>query len=477
MASGGRGGEALALRAPHTLRAWVCFPGELAIIGRMTSLRQLPSINALLERSAALQAQYGHAPTVQALRHVVDQARRAAQSGAPVPAADALIAQAAEWLTQQFRPTLRPVINATGVIIHTNLGRAPLSDEALAAVQAMSRYSTLEYELEAGGRGKRDRHIERLLADVTGAEAALVVNNNASGVLLALTALARDREAIISRGQLVEIGGSFRVPDVMAQSGARMVGVGTTNRTHLRDYADAITEQSAVIVRAHASNYRVIGFTASVPLAELAALAHAHGLHLLDDLGSGALLDTSSFGLAKEPMPQESLAAGADLVLFSGDKLLGGPQAGLIIGRAELIERLKRHPLARAIRVDKMTLAALYATLDHYRKGEALQKVPVWRMIAMPPDEIRARAESWAAQVAGEVVRARSTVGGGSLPGETLPTWAFAPRVERPNAAAARLRTFDPPIIARVAEDRLLLDPRTVFPDQDPLVVAALKEL
>ena len=305
----------------------------------------------------------------------------------------------------------------------------------------------------------------------------MVVNNNASGVLLALTALARGQEAIISRGQLVEIGGSFRVPDVMAQSGARMVGVGTTNRTHLRDYADAITEQSAVIVRAHASNYRVVGFTKSVPLAELVELAHAHGLHVLDDLGSGALLDTSQFGLAKEPMPQESLAAGADVVLFSGDKLLGGPQAGLIIGRAELIARLKAHPLARAIRVDKMTLAALYATLDHYRKGEALEKIPVWRMIAMPEATVRARAESWAAQVRGEVVRTRSTVGGGSLPGETLPSWAFAPQVDQPNAAAARLRAADPPIVARVAEGRLLLDPRTVFPDQDPLVVSALKEL
>ncbi len=443
----------------------------------MTSLRKLPSISALLERSAELEAQYGHAPTVQALRDAVERARQAAQSGAPLPAAETLIEQAAEALTRQFRPTLRPVINATGVIIHTNLGRAPLSEAALAAVQAMSRYSTLEYDLEAGGRGKRDRHIERLLAEVTGAEAAMVVNNNASGVLLALTALARGREAVISRGQLVEIGGSFRVPDVMAQSGARMVGVGTTNRTHLRDYANAINEQSAVIVRAHASNYRVVGFTKSVPLAELVELAHVHGLHVLDDLGSGALLDTSQFGLAKEPMPQESLAAGADVVLFSGDKLLGGPQAGLVIGRAELIARLKQHPLARAIRVDKMTLAALYATLDHYRKGEALEKVPVWRMISMGADEVRARAEAWAQAVGGDVLPTRSTVGGGSLPGETLPSWALSPHVAQPNAAAAQLRANDPPIIARVAEDRLLLDPRTVFPDQDRFILAALKEL
>ncbi|MBN2305282.1 MAG: L-seryl-tRNA(Sec) selenium transferase, partial [Anaerolineae bacterium] len=323
----------------------------------------------------------------------------------------------------------------------------------------------------------RDTHIARILADVTGAEAGMVVNNNASGVLLALAALTHNREVIISRGQLIEIGGSFRIPDVMRQSGAIMVEVGTTNRTHYRDYENAITDHTAAIMRAHASNYRVIGFTESVPLHNLAELVRERDLLLLDDIGSGALIDPAEFGLSHEPTVQASLADGADLVLFSGDKLLGGPQAGIIIGRADLIEILKRHPLARAIRSDKLCLAGLAATLEHYRRGEALEKIPVWQMISASPDAIRARAELWAAAVGGDVISAESTVGGGSLPGETLPTWALTPRVDQPNDAAARLRQHYPPVIARVAQDRLLLDPRTVLPDQDESLLDALKTL
>jgi L-seryl-tRNA(Ser) seleniumtransferase len=444
----------------------------------MTSLRNLPSIDALLRAGESLQAAYGREPTVQALRQVVDAARQTVRQGGVLPDEAALLAQAAEQLARTARPTLRPVINASGVIIHTNLGRAPLSAETLAAMRAVAGgYSTLEYELTAGVRGKRDTHIERIVADVTGAEAGLVVNNNAAGVLLALSALAHAREVIISRGQLVEIGGSFRVPDVMAQSGAIMIEVGTTNRTHLRDYASAITEYTAALLHAHASNFRVIGFTESVTLAQMAELAHQHDLLLLDDIGSGALLDTAAFGLAHEPLAQESLAAGADLVMFSGDKLLGGPQAGIIIGRADLVAVLKRHPLARALRPDKLCLAGLATTLDHYRRGEALDKVPVWRMISLSPAAIRARADRWAADIGGDVVRAESTVGGGSLPGETLPTWALSPRVEQPNAAAAQLRRCDPPVIARVAQDRLLLDPRTVLPEQDAALLAAVAAL
>jgi L-seryl-tRNA(Ser) seleniumtransferase len=444
----------------------------------MTSLHQLPAIDTLLRSGEKLVALYGHDQTVRALRRVVEAARQAALSGQPVPPESHLLASAAELLARASRPTLRPVINATGVIIHTNLGRAPLSDEALDAMRAAgSGYSTLEYELEPGARGKRDRHIERILLDVTGAQAGMVVNNNASGVLLALLALAQGREVIISRGQLIEIGGAFRIPDVMAQSSAIMVEVGTTNRTHLHDYASAITENTAAIVRAHASNFRVIGFTEFVPLAELSQLAHARGLIVLDDIGSGALLDTARFGLAHEPMAQESLADGADLVMFSGDKLLGGPQAGIIIGRADLIDTLKQHPLARAVRADKLCLSGLSATLEHYRRGEVLDKVPVWRMISTPPETIRARAEAWAAAVGGDVIASESTVGGGSLPGETLPTWALSPRVGQPNSAAALLRRHDPPVIARVTADRLLLDPRTVLPGEDESLIHALKEL
>lgn len=444
----------------------------------MTSLRHLPSIDALLRAGVQLEAQYGHDRTVRVLRRVVDEARQTVLSGGSVPDSPALIAQAAHLLALEACPTLRPVINATGVIIHTNLGRAPLAEAALNAIREVGEgYSTLEYELEPGTRGQRDRHVERLLTEVTGAEAGMVINNNAAGVLLALTALVQGREAIISRGQLIEIGGAFRIPDVMAQSGAVMVEAGTTNRTHLGDYAGAITPQTAALVRAHPSNFKVIGFTESVPLAELAALAHAHNLIVIDDIGSGALLDTARFGLSHEPMAQESLAAGADLVLFSGDKLLGGPQAGIIIGRAALVEKLKRHPLARAIRADKLCLAGLSATLEHYRRGEALEKIPVWQMISLPPDAIRARAETWAAAVGGEVLPTESTVGGGSLPGDTLPSWALAPQVDHPNDAADRLRQHHPPVIARVVQDRLLLDPRTVLPEQDETLLAALKEL
>jgi L-seryl-tRNA(Ser) seleniumtransferase len=444
----------------------------------MTSLRDLPGIDTLLRAAADLEAQYGHDQTVRALRRVVDEARRVALDGGQAPGKAALLTQAAGLLAHQSRPTLRPVINATGVIIHTNLGRAPLSEAALEAMRAVAEgYSTLEYDLEPGTRGKRDRHVERILADVTGAEAGMVVNNNAAGVLLALTGLAQGREVVISRGQLIEIGGGFRIPEVMAQSGAVMVEVGTTNRTRLSDYAGAITENTAAIMRAHASNFKVIGFTEAVPLADLVALGHERGLIALDDIGSGALLDTVPFGLAHEPTAQESLSAGVDLVLFSGDKLLGGPQAGIIIGRADLIETLKRHPLARAVRTDKLCLAGLAATLEHYRRGEALEKIPVWRMISLPVETIRARAEAWAAAIGGEVVPSESTIGGGSLPGETLPTWAFAPRVGQPNDAAGRLRRHDPPVIARVAQNRLLLDPRTVLPNQDAALLAALKEL
>jgi len=450
---------------------------DVIILG-MTSLHKLPGIDALLRASADLEARYGHVHTVRVLRQVVASARQAALSGHPVPSEAELIAQAAALLIHESTPTLRPVINATGVIIHTNLGRAPLSTDALQAILAVAGgYSTLEYELESGSRGKRDRHIEQILVEVTGAEAGMVVNNNASAVLLALTALAQNREVIISRGQLVEIGGGFRIPDVMRQSGAMMVEVGTTNRTHLHDYADAISERTAALMRAHPSNFKIIGFTESVPLEALTVLAHEHGLLVLDDIGSGALLDTAAFGLAHEPTAQESLAAGADLVMFSGDKLLGGPQAGILIGRATLIEILKRHPLARAVRADKLCLAALAATLEHYRRGEALEKIPVWKMISQPLDALRARAEGWASQIVGEVFVSESTIGGGSLPGEMLPTYAFAPRVDQPNSIAGHLRHHDPPVIARVAQERLLLDPRTVLPDQDHEIVAALKML
>jgi L-seryl-tRNA(Ser) seleniumtransferase len=419
---------------------------------------------------------------VTAIRETLDRARQEILDGQVVPAAETLVARAAAYLQANLGPTLRSVINASGVIVHTNLGRAPLSSAARAAMEAVAHgYSNLEYGLEAGRRGHRTVHAERLLCELTGADSALVVNNNAGAVLLALTGLAHGRGVIISRGQLVEIGGGFRVPDVMAQSGARLIEVGTTNRTHLYDYERALAahEDAALILRAHHSNFRVVGFTSEVPLPQLVELGRAHDVPVMDDLGSGALLDTAEFGLGHEPMVQESVAAGAAVVCFSGDKLLGGPQSGIIVGPAAFVDPLKRHPLARALRPDKLCLAGLQATLMHYLKDEAPEEVPVWRMIALPLEEIERRAQEWreglrSAGANAEVTGGRSTVGGGSLPGETLPTRLLALPVADPDRLAATLRAGDPPVVARIEADQVVVDPRTVLPEQERSLLAAL---
>ncbi|MFN8448199.1 MAG: L-seryl-tRNA(Sec) selenium transferase [Anaerolineae bacterium] len=438
-------------------------------------LRALPSVDTLITSAggAALIARYGREPTVSALRSALDSARARLSDGEALPAdADSLLDAAAAALHQAFRPSLRPVINATGIILHTNLGRAPLSESAQRAMlDVAANYSTLEFDLESGKRGSRLTHPDAALRAVTGTEAALVVNNNAAALLLILSALAHGREVIISRGQLVEIGGGFRIPDVLRQSGARLVEVGTTNRTRADDYERAITPETALILRAHASNFKQIGFVESAPLDALAQIAHRHDLLLVDDLGSGTLIDTTRYGLDYEPLVQDSLAAGVDLVSFSGDKLLGGPQAGVILGKKPLVDALKRHPLARAIRADKLCLAALVATLDHYRRGDAAEHIPIWRMIARPLAEIQALAESWAQSLGGSVIPGESAVGGGSLPGATLPTALLALDVPDADAFTAALRADDPPVIARIRDRRVLLDPRTVLPGQeDPLI-------
>ena len=444
----------------------------------MMSLRDLPSVDRLLAQSDELVRAYGRPLTTRAFREVLDAARgrlRAATHGAPAPTPDDLFAQARDRLAGLTTLSLRPVINATGVIIHTNLGRAPLSEAALAQVAAAARgYSTLEYDLEQGERGSRAEHVESLLTQLTGAEAALVVNNNAAAVLLMLAALAQGRGVAIARSQLVEIGGGFRVPDVLKQSGARLVEVGTTNRTHLEDYR-LVLDDVALVLHTHRSNFKLIGFVTEPGLAELAGL----GQPVVDDLGSGTLLDTAAFGLAHEPMVQESLAAGAALVAFSGDKLLGGPQAGIVAGRRELVERLKRHPLARAVRADKLCLAALGATLLHYLRDEAVQEIPVWRMIATPLAALDERAQAWAAELGSplaSVLDGESTVGGGSLPGETLPTRLLALQAPAPNALAARLRAENPPIVARVAGERVLFDPRTVLAGEEPALLRGIRK-
>ena len=446
------------------------------------ALRHLPSIDRLLREPAAREMA-GHYPrdvVVQALRDTLDRARADIRSGKGVPDANALVDDARLHIEGSLTPSLRPVINATGVIIHTNLGRAPLSAAARGAIESVAAgYSNLEYDLTAGERGSRYIHAERLLCRLTGSEGALVVNNNAGALFLALSALAQGREVVISRGQLVEIGGGFRIPDVLRQSGARLVEVGTTNRTHIADYRAAANSQTALLLRVHYSNFRQLGFTADVPLAEMVALGHSLGVPVLDDLGSGSLLDTTLYGLAPEPMVQQSVAAGADLVTFSGDKLLGGPQAGLIVGREELVAQLRHHPLARALRVGKDTLAALQATLLHYLHGEAEQEVPVWRMISLPLESLSARATAWAnalrdRDIPASVVQAHSTIGGGSLPGEVLPTCALALAHPSPDALTAALRTGLPPVVARILADQVILDPRTVPPEADATLIDAV---
>lgn len=444
-------------------------------------LRHLPSVDKLLLQAEGLVGEYGRLLTTEALRHTLDQQRQHILSGGngSITASD-LLGLAQAWLDDQFGATLRPVINGTGVIVHTNLGRAPLSEGAVAAITAVSStYSTLEYDPEAGQRGSRTVHGEQLLNQITGSAASLVVNNNAAAVLLMLTALCHGREVIISRGQLVEIGGGFRIPDVMAQSGAKLVEVGTTNKTHLRDYANAITSNTAAILVAHHSNYKIIGFTSEPMLAELAELAHAHQLPLLYDQGSGALLDVAPYGLEPEPTVTEGLEAGCDVVAFSGDKLLGGPQAGILCGRADLIAQLKRHPLARAVRADKLCLAALAATLRHYAAEQATTQIPVWQMIAAPLTAVTARANQWAARLAemgieSEAINGRSTVGGGSLPGTSLPTTLLALPHPNPDELAARLRSNNPPVIGRIQNGRFLLDPRTVLPNQEETLLQAI---
>lgn len=440
------------------------------------TLRQLPSVDRLLQEADDLISSFGRSLTVQALRATLDDARSEIRQGAAPPDRSKLLAQSESTLQAWLAPTLRTVINATGVIIHTNLGRAPLSDAARSAMQAVGAgYSTLEYDLHIGDRGERSRHAEQLLVRLSGAEAALVVNNNAAAILLALTALARGREVLVSRTQLIEIGGGFRIPEILSQSGAQLHEVGTTNRTHLADFEQAISERTALILRAHHSNFKIIGFATEPTLEELVRLSAEHELAMLDDLGSGALLDTVAYGLGHEPTVQESVLAGATLTAFSGDKLLGGPQAGILVGELSAIDELRRHPMARAVRPDKTCLAGLSATLIHYAKEEADTEIPVWRMIAQTEDRLQERAAAWRQQLGrGELLPGRSTVGGGSLPEETLPTWLLALEVEHPNAFAGRLRSAEPPVIARVENDRVVLDPRTVAERLEPALLGTL---
>ncbi|NJC98033.1 MAG: L-seryl-tRNA(Sec) selenium transferase [Anaerolineales bacterium] len=447
----------------------------------MSSLRDLPSVEQLLQSATHLLDAYGRPLTLDALRLTLDETRARFKQDpeTALPSSDMILARAESHLSAWTTPTLQPVINATGVILHTNLGRAPLSNATIQAMNAVaSNYSNLEYDLSKGKRGSRLIHAESVLQKFLSVEAALIVNNNASAVLLVLSALANRQRVVIARSQLVEIGGGFRVPDVMKQSGAKLVEVGTTNKVRLSDYRDAFEERTALVMRAHRSNFKIIGFTEEPELDTIVEVAHMKNVLVVDDLGSGALIDTAIFGLAHEPTVQESLAAGADIVCFSGDKLLGGPQAGIIIGRKDLLNKIKRHPLARAVRADKTCLAGVTATLTHYLKDEAEREIPIVRMMSLTPEQVRVRAEAWHEALGqGEVVESESTVGGGSLPEESMPTFVLALHVNSPDKFLKKLREANPPVIARVAGDTIFLDPRTVLEDQDVKIISILRRL
>jgi len=458
-------------------------------------LARLPKVDQVLARPelAALKGELPPQLALKAVRQEVEALRERLLAGQQVAAAELApeaVAQAAAARARQLAiPSLRQVINATGVVVHTNLGRSLLAPAALGRLDALNRtYTNLEYDLAAGRRGSRYVHAAELLTELTGAEAAIVVNNNAAAVFLCLMTLAPGREVIVSRGQLVEIGGSFRIPDVMARSGAVLREVGATNKTHLRDYENAITTETALILKVHTSNYAVVGFHQEVPLAELAGLGARYRLPVMEDLGSGTLVDLSDWGLAKEPTVQEAVAAGADLVTFSGDKLLGGPQAGVILGRRELVEEIRRNPVNRAMRIDKLTLAALEATLELYRQPErAAAEIPTLAMIATPYQTLRRRAANLVRRLnrlklprlAASTIDGTSRVGGGALPLAAPPTRLVEVAVEgvSPTRLEAALRAAQPPIIARLEDGRLLMDVRTLVEGDAQVIAGALARL
>ena len=443
----------------------------------MNEANHLPSIDNLLHLKNVLPLinEYGHELTVSALRQVTAQARNAGQ----VSSTEQIIAESTVLLQKWVSPTLVPVINASGVILHTNLGRAPLPRSVYEAMQDIAlSYNNLEYDLNAGKRGKRSTHTEQLLTQLTNAESAYVVNNNAAAVLLVLTVLAHRKRVLVSRSQMVEIGGGFRVPDVMRQSGAKLVEIGTTNSLHLYDYENGLQEPAALVLCAHHSNFKIMGFTSEPSLKEICDLAHQKGTLVFYDLGSGALLDTSVYGLPHEPMVQEAIQAGADIVSFSGDKLMGGPQAGIILGKKDLLDKVKKHPLARALRPDKLCLAAVSATLNLYLTGKAEKEIPVWQMISYSPEAVRQRAVQWEKFLGcGDMIEGRSMIGGGSLPDESLPTTLLAIRVSKPDSFLKELRLTEQPIIARIEDQQVLFDPRTVLMDQEEIFLKTLKKV
>jgi L-seryl-tRNA(Ser) seleniumtransferase len=445
-----------------------------------SGLRSLPSVDKILSDARVMHCEEAYSrPTVlQITREYLGEARTSLKDGELAPSFDDIVNSICGRVSSLASISLRPVINATGVILHTNLGRAPLSKETISAMEECAiSYVNLEIDLDNGKRGSRQVHVESLLCRLTGAESALVVNNNAAAVLLVLSSLAKRKEVIVSRGQAVEIGGGFRIPDVMRQSGAKLIEVGTTNRTYISDYEEAITPHTSALLRVHSSNFKVVGFAESVGIGDLVGLGKRYSVPVLDDIGSGCLIDTTRFGLEYEPLVQDSVKTGAGLVMFSADKLLGGPQAGIIVGREELVAKLRKHPLARAVRIDKVRLAGLAATLLHYVKGEAESKIPVWQMISMPFGDIEKRARGWSKALgkAASVIDGQSMIGGGSIPGGTLPTRLVCIDCRgKAQKLADELRRGSPSIVGRIEENNLILDPRTVLPEEDRILIKRL---
>jgi L-seryl-tRNA(Ser) seleniumtransferase len=453
-------------------------------------LRQIPSVEKILE-SPELRghiAEFSHPLVAGAVKQAVEMIREEVKKGRESVSFQEIVRKAKAIIAEATSPSLKPVINAAGVVLHTNLGRAPLDEDTLSFIKNISRsYSNLEFDLTEGKRSKRGIFVERLLCVLTSAEAALAVNNNAGAVLLILTALAQGKEVIVSRGELVQIGGGFRIPEILALSGATLKEVGTTNQTAVSDYEDAITPETALLLKVHQSNFKMVGFAKRPSVNELVDLGKKRNLCVVEDLGSGVLLRTEDFEMAHEPTAFEALSAGADLVCFSGDKLLGAPQAGIILGKRKYVEILKKHPLHRALRLDKMFLAGLEKVLLYYLKGEATQKIPAWQIISTPLNALQTRAEQIREQLKESgieigIKESQSTVGGGSLPGETLPTVVLSVASDQsvdlsPDQQAKLFREQSPSIIGRIEEEKFVLDLRTVFPHQDDVLISAIKNI
>ena len=437
-----------------------------------SEFRKIPSVNAILEcpEVTELIEEYSHDSVTELAREVIKTTRTKVQNGGSSPQLNELALQVIKLSERRWYIWPKQVINATGVVLHTNLGRSPLSPESIeAAHRATAGYSSLEMNLDSGKRGSRQRQISENICQLTGAESALVVNNNAAAVVLGLAALSKEKEVIVSRSEAVEIGGGFRIPDVLIQSGAFLKEVGTTNRTYSTDFDNAINESTGALMSIHASNFKIVGFTHSPNIKDLSEIAKPKGIPVLHDVGSGCLLDTSQFGLDAEPTPKESIDQGADVAFFSADKLLGGPQAGIIVGKTIYLDKISKHPLARAFRIDKMNLAALNATLMHYIKNEATEKIPVWQMISASKNTLETRANHIKDKIPGplKVETTKATIGGGSLPGNELDSIGLVIYGLSPEKISEKLRTSNRPVVGRIESDKIVLDIRTVLPDED----------